>query len=29
MTEHQKKLGVKFLGFHPDTRQLRFIEHKE
>ena len=27
-TKQQKKLGVKFLGFFPDTRELRFIGHK-
>jgi len=27
-TEEQKKLGVKILGFNPETRELRFIEHK-
>ena len=27
-TEDQKKLGVKILGFNPDTRELRFVEHK-
>ena len=25
----QKKLGVQILGFNPNTRKLRFIEHKE
>ena len=28
-TEEQKQLGVKVLGFNPDTRELRFVEHKE
>jgi Archaeal holliday junction resolvase (hjc). len=28
-TEEQKKLGVVFLTFNPDTRQLRWVEHKE
>ena len=28
-TEKQKQLGVKVLGFNPDTRELRFVEHKE
>jgi Holliday junction resolvase-like predicted endonuclease len=25
----QKKLGVVYLGFHPTTRKLRFVEHRE
>ncbi len=25
----QKKLGVKILGFNPDTRELHFIGHKD
>ena len=28
-TKLQKKLGVKFLLFNPDTRELRFAEHKK
>lgn len=27
-TEEQKKLGVKFLSFNPDTRQLSWVKHK-
>ena len=27
-TKLQEKLGVKLLGFHPETRELKFIEHK-
>ena len=27
-TKLQIKLGVQFLLFNPDTRQLRFVEHK-
>lgn len=27
-TKLQKKLGVKILGFNPENRELRFIEHK-
>ena len=27
-TEKQKQLGVKTLGFNPDTRELRFVDHK-
>ena len=27
-TKVQEKLGVKFLGFNPDTRSLNFVEHK-
>ena len=26
-TEAQKKLGVKFLAFHPKTRKLKWINH--
>ena len=26
-TEEQKKLGVKILGFNPETRELKFVEH--
>ena len=26
-TKKQKELGVKVLGFEPDSRELRFIEH--
>ena len=26
-TKLQQKLGVKLLGFNPDTRELHFIEH--
>tara|TARA_R100001244_G_C5092036_1_gene116632 strand:+ start:252 stop:569 length:318 start_codon:yes stop_codon:yes gene_type:complete len=26
-TKIQEKLGVKLLGFNPDTRELRFINH--
>ena len=28
-TENQKELGVVFLGFNPETRKLRWIDHKE
>ena len=28
-TKIQKKLGVKILGFNPDTRELHFIGHKD
>ena len=28
LTEKQKKLKVKILLFNPDTRELRFTEHK-
>ena len=28
-TEEQLKLDVKILNFLPDTRELRFVEHKE
>jgi Holliday junction resolvase-like predicted endonuclease len=28
-TKIQKKLGVRLLGFNPDTRELHFIGHKE
>ena len=28
-TEEQKKLGVVFLTFNPDTRQLRWVDHRE
>ena len=28
-TKKQIKLGVKILGFDPETRKLRFVEHKE
>jgi hypothetical protein len=28
MNKKQKELGVKVLGFEPDSRELRFIEHK-
>ena len=27
-TEVQKELGVQLLGYNPDTRELRFIDHK-
>ena len=27
-TEEQQKLDVKILNFLPDTRELRFVEHK-
>ncbi len=28
-TDEQKKLGVVFLSFDPDTRKLRWVEHRE
>tara|TARA_Y100000766_G_scaffold277513_1_gene283015 strand:+ start:79 stop:378 length:300 start_codon:yes stop_codon:yes gene_type:complete len=28
-TEKQKELGVVFVGFNPETRQLRWVDHKE
>ena len=28
-TEEQKEMGVNFLGFDPNTRELRFVEHKD
>ena len=28
-TQKQKEMGVKVLGFDPDTRDLRFVDHKE
>ena len=28
-TEEQKELGVKFLLFNPETRKLRWSQHKE
>ena len=28
-TKLQQKLGVKLLGFNHDTRELKFIEHKD
>ena len=28
-TKIQKKVGVKILGFNPDTRELHFIGHKD
>ena len=28
-TVKQIKMGVKLLGFNPETRQLRFVEHKD
>ena len=28
-TAYQKQIGVVFLGFYADTRQLRWIEHNE
>ncbi len=28
-TKRQKELGVKVLGFEPDSRELRFINHSE
>jgi len=27
-TAKQKKMGVKLLGFNPETRELRFVEHR-
>ena len=27
-TKEQKQLGVKLLGFYPDTRKLKFMEHR-
>jgi hypothetical protein len=27
-TEEQKELGVRLLGYDPDTRKLRFVDHK-
>ena len=29
LTKTQQKLGVKLLGFNPETRNLQFIEHKD
>ena len=26
--KEQKQLGVKLLGFYPDTRKLKFMEHR-
>jgi Holliday junction resolvase-like predicted endonuclease len=28
-SKEQEKLGVVILGFNPDTRKCRFVEHKE
>ena len=28
-TKAQKKLGVRFLAFHPKTRKLKWINHEE
>lgn len=28
-TDKQKEAGVKFLGFRPDNRKLRWIKHEE
>ena len=28
LTKLQQKLGVKLLGFNPETRELKFIEHR-
>ena len=28
-SKKQIKMGVKLLGFNPETRELRFVEHKE
>ena len=28
-TKKQVKLGVRILGFNPETRELRFVEHKD
>ena len=28
-TKEQQKLGVVFLAFNPDTRKLKWVEHKE
>lgn len=28
-TKKQVKLGVKILGFNPETRQLRYVEHQK
>jgi Holliday junction resolvase-like predicted endonuclease len=28
-TARQKQMGVVFLGFHPKTRKLRWIKHRE
>jgi Holliday junction resolvase len=28
-TPKQKEHGVQLVGFHPDTRKCRFVEHKE
>tara|TARA_R110002020_G_scaffold247791_4_gene461801 strand:+ start:85 stop:438 length:354 start_codon:yes stop_codon:yes gene_type:complete len=28
-TKKQKEIGVKLLGFNPETRKLRFIKHQE
>ena len=28
-TEIQKKLGIQIVEFDPDTRKLKFVEHKE
>jgi len=28
-TDHQKEIGVKILGFNPETRQLRFVKHND
>lgn len=28
-TREQKELGVKLLGFNPETRKLKFVKHKK
>jgi hypothetical protein len=28
-TAHQKEIGVKLLGFNPETRHLRFVKHND
>jgi len=28
-TKEQKELGVKILGFNPETRELKFIKHRK